>query len=165
MSAAASSVLDYLIGTSFPTALSSYTDPVTNSPATVYFGPGIPRFTTQVTLQVQGIQIDMNWAEIGPNFKYEEHGTIPCTLTSWNPGESDTQGFLDRKSECFSALSLITVNIANDPTLNGLVRWVRWKAGQLMPAAAAPTGSLAHLDFSLYYEVRVPSLTSGGQAP
>lgn len=160
MSTAASSVLDYLVKTSFPTALSTYTDPVTGSAATIYFGPGMEKFEAQVALQVHGIKFDDTWAEIGPNYRYEETAEIPCTLTSWNPGEGDTQGFLDRKSECFAALSLITINIANDVTLGGLVRWCRFQLGQFMPATPN-TGSLGHLDFTIGYRVRVNSLDAG----
>jgi hypothetical protein len=147
------------MGTTFPTALSSYTDPVTQSGALIVFGPGMTRFTAPVTLQCHGIKFDLTWAEIGPSFRYEESASIPCTLTSWNAGDASTQGFLDRKNEVFSALSLITVNLGNDPTLGGNVRWIRFALGQLMPGTPA-SGSAAHLDFELEYKVRVSSLTA-----
>jgi hypothetical protein len=159
MSAAADGVLDYLMGTTFPTALSSFSDLQSGEGCKVYFGPGLPKFTTPVTLQCHGIKFEMDWAEIGPSYRYEEVASIPCTLTAWNPGEGDSQGFLNRKTECFDALSLITVNIGNDYTLGSLVRWTRFKMGQLIPGQPQ-TGSMAHLDFELCYQVRVSSLTS-----
>lgn len=165
MSAAAPAVLKYLMGTTFPTALASFTDPNLGSGVTIYFGPGVKRFNTPITLQLHGVQFDMEWAEVGPNYRYEERGTLPCTLTSWVAGDSSSEGFLDRMTECFSALSLITINIANDVRLGGLVRLVRLKMGQLQPGSPGDSGSMAHLDFHLHYEVRVDSLTATGQDP
>jgi hypothetical protein len=160
MSSAAPGVLDYLIGTTFPTALAGVQDAVTGSGVTIWFGPSIPKFTTPITLQVHGVRHQDDWAEIGPNFRYEETAEIPCTITSWSGDPTETQAWLDRKNDCYNALSLITVNIANDPTLGGAVRWVRFQTGQFMPAELHGAGSLGHLDFTLGYRVRVSSLTS-----
>lgn len=159
MSAAAPGVLDYLMGTSFPTALSTFVDGSGNGP-TIYFGPGLPKFTSQITLQCHGIKFSETWAEIAPSYNYEETATVPCTLTAWVGGQADNQAWLDRKNDCFSALSLVLVNLGNDVTLNGLVRWVRFEMGQFMPAESRDSGSMGHLDFELSYRVRVSSMTS-----
>ncbi len=157
MSTAASGVLDYLMGTTFPTALSSYTDDQGNG-ATIYFGPGVERFTAPVTVQCHGIKFEDQWMAISPDHNYEEEATLPCTLTSWNPGDGSSQGYLDRKTEVFNALVLISSNLAQDATLGGLVRWLKLSQGQMVPGKPLG-GSIAHLDFELAYAVRVFSLT------
>lgn len=164
MSAAAPAVLAYLMGTTFPTALATFTDPNLGSGPTIYFGEPGKKFGAPITLRLHGVEFNMEWAEVGPNYRYEEHGTLPCTLTSWVAGDSSSTGFLARQAECFEAVSLITINIANDPRLGGLVRWVRFKMGRLVPGPP-DSGSSAVLDFELAYQVRVDSLTATGQDP
>ncbi|MGH9917416.1 MAG: hypothetical protein ACRD6W_00875 [Nitrososphaerales archaeon] len=123
--------------------------------ATVSFGKPLPLYSAPITLQVTGVVGDAEPAELGPNYRREETYSIQCELTAY----AGDQNFLDRLSECMTAYALLTVAVANDPTLGGSVRFAECGQYQFVPDADAQGQSIGNLTFDVRCSARITSLT------
>lgn len=147
------------MSSSVPAAVSAFLSiaqaalPVTSL---VWFGKPLGVYTAPLTLQVYGVHDGMQEImTMGPDYKREETYEIQCLLTSW----AGDQDFTSRMTEVYSAFQLITVAIANNPTMNQTVRFAQVHTFDYIPDADASGRSLGSLDFTINCQQRISSLT------
>lgn len=123
----------------------------------VWFGAALSKYTAPITLQVLGVyNIVHQWANVGSEFKVEESYKIRNQLVSYSGGLNN----INRMTDVFSTLSLLTVATATDYTLGGNVRLcLPMVAGEYVPGSD-PTGKIAgSLMFDVHCEARIRTLT------
>lgn len=117
------------------------------------YGPNVP----MQGLLITGIHFTQDaYAELGPNYKHEEHYTIQCVLT--NAIGTDDQASL--LGTTYGLYSDIQVAVANNPNLTNTVRlgWCRQLdyAMGYDPTKGWPTAALS---FEVQCQARVTSLS------
>lgn len=108
-----------------------------------------------ITLQILSVEGDQVPAELGPTYKREETYSIMCDLVSF----AGDQLYVNRLSEVMTSFALITVAIANNPTLNSAVRFA--EVGDFVFTAHADNKgmSLGSLTFAIRCSQRISSLS------
>jgi hypothetical protein len=145
------------MASAIPGTLSYFLTLATNtlpSDATVSFGAYKPLFEAPVTLQVTGITGDQEPAELGPNFRREETFSIECDLTSY----AGDQLQVNRLTEVFANFALLSVAVANDPTLGSNVRFAEVGDFTYVPGLDAKGQSIGSLTFAIRCSQRIDSL-------
>lgn len=112
-----------------------------------------------ITLQILGAHFTLDsYAELGPNFKHEEHYSIPCELTAW----AGDPNYDQRTQDAYQAYNALMIAVANNPTL-GLpdpkprIAWTRQLDFTPSPDAfGRPAGIIR---FEVQVQARVTSLT------
>lgn len=122
----------------------------------VWFGKTLGTYVAPVTLQVNGtVNGRQEPAELGPSYRREEEYEFSCTLTCW-AGDED---FMQRMLDTFTNFGLLTVALANNPTMNGTVRFVQVTTLNFTPDSTAPGASSGILAFNVNCQQRITSLT------
>lgn len=150
------------MSSSIPNAIQQFiaiaTTALPNSPSIptqVWFGKPLPRYIAPVTLQITGVTGQQDPAELGPTYRREEKYNLNCLLTTWAGDDNHLQGMLD----AFGYFALITVAVANNPTLNSAVRFAQPRSLGYTPDADPSGKRVGTLAFTLACEARVTSLT------
>lgn len=161
MSTSVPLVLNALVSTA-TTALPAGSQIVlaTVMPAGYMAGPGeVTGVTSGVTLEITGVRFLMDqYAELGPNYKHEEHYNIACSLIAWAGDPNFTQRMLDVYT-CYADLQVaISQNMVlglTDPVPR--IAWPRQLSFTPGPDAfGRPAGTI---DFEIEVQARVNSLS------
>jgi hypothetical protein len=123
---------------------------------TVWFGSVLPTYAASLTLQVTEITGDQKPAELGNNYRREETFALVCSLTQYAGGVPDFPTLLTGLMANFSLLSSA---VANNPTLNGAVRFAEVGNFLIDPETDSQGQSAVTLDFSIRCQQRVLSLS------
>jgi hypothetical protein len=145
-------------GTAIPGALAALISIATAAlPAgtTIWFGADLPAYSAPLTLQITEISGDQAPAELGNNYRREETFALVCSLISYQGGVPDFGSMLTGLMTNFVLLSQA---IANNPTLNGAVRFAQVGNFLVSPETDANGQSAVTLDFHVRCEQRVTSL-------
>ena len=119
------------------------------------FGPRVDKQALLVT----GVHFtNDDFAELGPDYRHEEHYALACSLCSFAGGPDETNA-ATRMSEVFNLYADISVAVANNPTLNGTVRVAQTRQLEYSPTADAQGRSVGVLSFEVLCQQRVSSLT------
>lgn len=125
-------------------------------------GPGqVENESTGIIVQIKTIHFEEDaYAELGPNFKHEEHYSIEGCVVSWSGG---TWGTFDQcLQDAYTAYSMLTKAIGNNPTLGltGIIPRIAWPRQRSVLLGPDFKGfAQAQIEFEIYVEARVPSLT------
>jgi hypothetical protein len=107
-------------------------------------------------LLVTGVRFNQDEiAVLGPAYRHEEHYVINCSLTTV---EGDPDGLPDRMQEVYGLYNLVSVAVANNPTLNSTVRIAQCKQLEFIPSYDPKGFSVGQLDFEVACEQRVDAL-------
>lgn len=116
------------------------------------YGPNIG----QQSVLIGDVTVTMDtWAELGPNYRHEEHFDIQCVLSS-AAGNDDAPS---RLNETYSLYNDISVAVANNPTLNNAVRVSYCRQLKYSPLPTSQGWSMGTLNFEVCCEQRVTSLS------
>ena len=147
------------IGSSVPDALAGFMSIATAAfpeGVQVWFGKPLPRYEAPITLQILGVRPGEQEAiTLGPDYTREERYSIECLLTSY-AGDPD---YIGRAQEVFTEFHLLTIAVANNPTLNGAVRFAEIKSFEYVPDADGAGKTLGALTFTVDCQARITSLT------
>lgn len=147
------------IGSSVPDALTALISIATAALPTgtqVWFGKPLPTYEAPITLQICGVRPgEQSVAVLGPDYTREEVYSIECLLTSF-AGDPD---YIDRAKEVFDQFHLLSIAVANNPTLNGAVRFAEMKTFEYVPDADSHGMTLGALTFTVECQARITSLT------
>jgi hypothetical protein len=126
------------------------------SDAQVWFGKPLSKYIANTTLQITGVQNGRQEpAEMSPEYRREEEFDLVCQLTYWE-GDLD---FVGAKDQVYATFSLITVAVANNPTLNGAVRFAQPRQFDFTPDSTPDGFTIGVLNFTLNCQARIASLT------
>lgn len=115
------------------------------------FGP----FIAPQTLLITNVRITKDdFAELGPTYRHEEHFAIECTMCSAVGNDDEATRML----EVFNNYSLVSVAVANNPTLNNTVRVCHCQQIDYGPTYDPKGFSVGELTFAVDCEARVTSL-------
>lgn len=123
---------------------------------TVYFGPDQVTYTADLTFQVSEIPGDQDPAEIGVNYKREEKFSLVCSLIANQGGSVD---FAVALTDLMGFFALLSIAVANNPKLNGAVRFAQVGNFHIHPETDGNGRSAIYLDFAVRCEQRVTSLS------
>jgi hypothetical protein len=146
------------VSSSLPNALPAFVSIATAALPTGFqikegaiFGP----YIAPQALLITGIHFTQDaYAELGPSYKHEEHYSIQCALCSAQAPDDQASRLL----EVYSSYSLISVAVANNPTLNGTIR-LAWTRQLDYSMGYDPKFSVGTLTFEVQCQARVTSLT------
>lgn len=124
----------------------------------VWFGKPLPKYIAQTTLQVVEVHGDPGQepAELGPTYRREEVYDIACILTCWTGQPDDYLGMFN---QVFSVLKTVEVTVANNPTLNGNVRFAQIHTLDFVPDSDDAGHVLGSLTFTVNCQARITSLS------
>lgn len=123
----------------------------------VQFGTTFNPYVSPQSLLITGVRITKDaYAELGPTYRHEEHYNIQATLCSTG-GDPNSQG--ERLSEVYSLYDDISVAVASNPNLNNTVRLAWCRQLGYAPTFDAKGLAVGTLDFEVYCEQRVTSLS------
>ena len=146
------------MSSSIPGAVLQFIDIATAAmPAdtTIWFGKPLPMYSAPLMLQITGVEGNQEPAELGISYRREEVFSILCQLSSFQ----GDQLFQNRMTEVFSYWEMITVAVANNPTLNQTVRFAEPGNMVFDPIAANGGRSIGCLHFDIRCSARITSLT------
>lgn len=117
------------------------------------------QFDTRIdpkALLVTGVRVTEDAAgELGPNYRHEEHYDIVCQLCSTAGNDDEAT----RMAEVYALYDLISVAIANAPTLNDTVRTAWTRQLGYSPTHDPKGFSVGCLDFEVSVTNRATSLS------
>jgi hypothetical protein len=92
-----------------------------------WFGKELGAWSAPTTVQVIGVHpADQEPAALGPDYTREELFSIECKLTVFGGMAPTLQSFLANKNSCWAAWKALAIAVANNPTLNGVVRFAEF---------------------------------------
>ena|ERR1017187_551673 len=123
----------------------------------VWFGTPLSKYIAPITLQICSVvDITHEWANVGSQFKVEEHYKIRNQLVSYAGGTD----FMGRMNEVFSNMLLLTTAIAADYSLGGNVRLcLPMVEGEYMPGTDASGKTMGSLMFDIHCEARITTIS------
>ncbi len=126
---------------------------------TVWWGEELTTFSTPITLQITQITGTQAPAEIGPQYRREETFALVCTLSAYEGGDQATAA-MNSLTSVMANFGLLSAAVANNPSLNGAVRFAQ-VANFALDAIVDDNGvSAVSLDFQVHCQQRVLSLQS-----
>lgn len=152
------------MATSFPLAVTNFLSIATAAlPATsattnvvIKFGSIIGVNPGMQWLLVKGCRYtEDTWGELGPTYRHEEHYYLACEIGS-SAGSDDEA---TRMTEVQGLYNDVAIAVANNPTLNGAVRVSECRQLSYSPSYTPQGFSQGCIEFELYCEQRVNSLT------
>lgn len=119
-------------------------------------GPVISTPSAQLFVTVGGrllepspTESDLDWAAIGRT-RLEDTFRIPCLVMAWG----GSARFAPHRAAVFQTLGAAATAIASNPTLDGLVRWARVDAPELLQIRSSK-GTRAELSFDVLCTKRI----------
>lgn len=146
-------------GTAIPLALTQAITIATAAlPAntTCYFGAELPAYVSPLTFWISEITGDQKPAELGNQYRREEQFQLICSIVSYQGGVTDFPTLLS--SLMTTGFIPLSQAIANNPTLNGTVRFAEVGNFHISPETDANGNAGVTLDFSIRCVQRVTSL-------
>lgn len=156
------------MSSSVPIALPAFitlAESVLPANTSVIFNPTPPPFIAQQMLLITGIRFTQDaYAELGPNYRHEEHYNINCCLFQTGGMYNDQGSVQALVGTTYDIYDDLTVAIAQNPTLDiaqdtiGFrIAWTRQLS--YMPSIDSKGMAFAALSFEVYCEARVLSLS------
>lgn len=114
-----------------------------------------------VSLQITGVSFDEDaFAELGPNYKHEEHYNITCCLCAW----AGDQDYAQRTQDVYAAYKDLSSAVGTSPTLNipanqGTFRLAWTRQLSFTPCPDAFGRSSGVIEFEVSCQARVTSLS------
>lgn len=114
-----------------------------------------PNVTAQALL-ITAVHFTMDEpATLGPDYEHEEHYSLICQIVSAAGNDDETT----RLSEVYTDFLDVAVAVANNPTLNSVVRTAFVRQMDYSPTYTAQGWSIGELSFAVDCTARVTSLT------
>jgi hypothetical protein len=130
-----------------------------NRPIMVWYGRELGVFSEPTTIEINGVSQTQSPAELGPTYRREEEFYVHCKVSVFSGEGADSQDHVNRMIEAWNVWKALEVAVANNPTLNGNVRYAEMVSVDDLPSTS-PRGSAMHqLSFELRCEQRVTSLS------
>ena len=130
-----------------------------NRPIMVWYVRELGVFAEPTTIEINGVSQTQMPAELGPTYRREEEFIVHCKLTIFSGEGADSVDHINRMVEAWNVWKLLEIAIANNPTLNGNVRFAEMSSVEDLPSST-PRGTAMHqLTFEIRAEQRVTSLS------
>lgn len=145
-------------GTAIPGALAQLLAIATSAfpdGTTVWFGAELPAYTAPLTFQITEITGDQSPAEMGTQYRREENFSLVSSLVAYQGGTPDFPAML---ADLIANFVLLSQAIANNPSMNGAVRFAQVGNFDIHPDTDVNGQSAVTLDFAVRCEQRVTSL-------
>jgi len=121
----------------------------------VMFSPPQLAYTAPLTFLITEITGDQKPAELGNQYRREETFNLVCTLVAYQGGPPD---YIDQLTSLMASFVTLSQAIANNPTLNGAVRFAEVGNFDIVPATDGGGQGAVTLDFQIRCSQRVTSL-------
>lgn len=123
----------------------------------VFFDSNQDVYIAPRSLMVTGVHFNQDmYAELGPNYKHEEHYNLECVL--WSAAGDNDQA--TRMSEVYSLYQAVQVAVASNADLNRTVRLAWCRQLDYTPGHDPVKGwSIGSLTFEVQCQARVTSLS------
>lgn len=137
----------------------AYPTDATGTPVMVWYGVELGVYSAPTTIEINGYTGDQEPAELGISYRREETGSIHCKITVYAGNGADSVDHVNRMVDCWNVWDALEVAVANNPTLNGTVRFAELGAMDDTPTTTGQGMAMGQLVFDVRYSARVQSLS------
>jgi hypothetical protein len=130
-----------------------------NRPIMVWYGQELGVFAEPTTIEINGVSMTQEPAELGPNFRREEEFLVHCKITVFSGEGTSDQDHFNRMNDAWTIWKALQVAVANNPTLNNNVRYAEFVSVDDLPTTTPRGNAMHQLAFELRCEQRVSSLS------
>ncbi len=130
--------------TSIPNALTqlfavyqaAYPTDANGEPTYYWFGAVLSAWSAPTTIEINGVHpADQEPVTLGPDYQREETFSIDCRLTMFNGSTPTTANYFLMMNNVWAAWTALEIAVANNPTLNGVVRYSEFGEMDYEPVA------------------------------
>jgi len=130
-----------------------------NRPILVWYGQELGVYQTPTTIEINGASQTQTPAELGPTYRREEEFLIHGKISLFSGEGADVIDHLNRMNECWNIWKSLQTAVANNPTLNGNVRFAEFSSAEDMPSSTPRGNAMHQIMFDIRCEARVTSLS------